>query len=447
MEDCGKGLIDIVLCKSISRFARNTVDLLSAIRRLKELGVEIRFEKENVSNMTADGELMMTLLAVFSQSENESISSNCKWGIRKRFQDGTIGAANKHILGYRYDDRLEKHVIIPEEAVIVKEMFSLYLKGLSLQTICDRLNDEGHRTTNGCLFRESSLNILLHNEIYAGNLLRQKTFTENTLTKVKVKNKGQLPQYCYEDAHEAIIDRETYALVQKEMARRTSMLNPTYCFSGKLRCGCCGMPFTRRKSRVKGKEYISWICRGKKEVGKTCGSVNFNESELMSICAGVLALPAFDEEAFLSSVWEMTVLPSGGIRFTMADGETKEWKNLRLSVYRHTATCTDAFQGKIRCSLCGSVYHRVNSAGKWVYWYCMGRKNRKKCKNHTYTDYHLRIITAHMMGTDCFDEGAFLDRVDHIEAVENGLSYYFKDGSVKTWRDYRTGGASLGKED
>ena len=116
IEDCDAGKIDIVLCKSISRFARNTVDLLSTVRHLRDIGVEVRFEKENVNSMTEEGELMLTLLAVFSQEESVSISENSKWGIRKRFQEGTVGTANKHLLGYRYDERQNKYVIIPEEA-------------------------------------------------------------------------------------------------------------------------------------------------------------------------------------------------------------------------------------------------------------------------------------------------------------------------------------------
>ena len=143
MEDCDKGMIDIILCKSISRLARNTVDLLETVRHLKDIGVEIRFEKENVSNMAADGELLMTLLAVFSQSESESISTNVKWGIRKRIKDGTIGAANKHILGYRYDDEQEKYVIIPEEANTVRLMFYMLLNGNNLDEIAATLTELG----------------------------------------------------------------------------------------------------------------------------------------------------------------------------------------------------------------------------------------------------------------------------------------------------------------
>ena len=365
---------DIVLCKSISRFARNTVDLLSTVRHLRDIGVEVRFEKENVNSMTEEGELMLTLLAVFSQEESVSISENSKWGIRKRFQEGTVGTANKHILGYRFDERQNKYVIIPEEAEIVRSIFSMYVDGLSLQTICDKLNSAGHRTTMGSLFQESSLNVLIHNEIYAGDIRRQKTFMDSPLTKVKVINRGQLPQFYYEDAHEAIIGRDAYEKVKAEMARRNAMLNPTYCFTGKITCGCCGMPFSRNTRTSKGRRYIQWVCRAKKEAGMHCGSVNFNEDTLKAICAQVLGIPAFREEDFIARVASITVEENGNLLFTMVGGGTREWENLHLSRYRHTTTVTDAFQDKVFCAACGKPYHRVKCADKWIYWYCIGKK-------------------------------------------------------------------------
>ena len=149
LSDCEKGLINIILCKSISRLARNTVDLLNIVRHLKELGIEIRFEKEGVHTLSAEGEVMITLLASFAEQESRSISDNCKWGIRKRFQKGTIGTANKHILGYQYDEQLQRYVIIPEEAESVRYMFKLFLEGYSYQQIADKLTAAGIHTIQG----------------------------------------------------------------------------------------------------------------------------------------------------------------------------------------------------------------------------------------------------------------------------------------------------------
>lgn len=140
-----QGLIDIILCKSISRFARNTVDLLNTVRHLKEIGVEVRFEKEHISSLSEDGELLLTLLASLSQEESRSISENVKWGIRKRFQSGEIGTANKHMFGYQFDEKRQQYIIIPEEAEIVRWMFQMYIDGVSLRIMADHLNKAGCR--------------------------------------------------------------------------------------------------------------------------------------------------------------------------------------------------------------------------------------------------------------------------------------------------------------
>ena len=172
--------------------------------------------------MSGDGELMPSILASFAQEESRSISENVKWGIHKRFRNGEIGAANKHILGYQYDDEKKQYVIIQEEAEVVCRMFQMYIDGLSLQAICDELNAAGHRTVKGCLFQESSLALLLKNEIYAGDLRRQKSYMEDPITKNKVKNHGEMPQYYMRDCHEAILDRETWnrAMYKRKRPRR-----------------------------------------------------------------------------------------------------------------------------------------------------------------------------------------------------------------------------------
>lgn len=436
LSDCEVGKIDIILTKSISRFARNTVDLLETVRHLKSIGVEVRFEKENINSFSEDGELMLSLLASFAQEESMSISENSKWGIRKRFQSGEIGAANKHILGYRYDDEQRKYIIIPEEAVIVRRMFDLYIEGKPLRAICDDLNGAGYRTINGCRFQEASLALLIKNEIYAGDLRRQKSYMADPIKKNKVKNRGELPQYYMEDCHEAIIDRETYAKVKAEMERRTSLLNPSYCFTKRIHCGTCGAQFTRKKGKVRGKTYVHWICRSKKETGVTCSSVNFSEEELKNICADVLDTESFDEEFFESRVKDITVLKNGDLEFHLVGGETRRWKNLHLNPPRHKVTVTDAFQGKIRCAKCGNTYHRVNSANKWVYWYCMGKKKKdSSCNNPNFTDYQLRQISAHILGLDEFDEQSFAEQIEGITVLEDGsLEYHFYEGRTEKWQ-------------
>ena len=237
LKDCEEGKIDIILTKSISRFARNTVDLLETIRHLKNLGIEVRFEKERIHSLSEDGELMLSLLASFAQEESRSISENCKWGIRKRFQSGEIGVANKRLLGYRYDEEQKKYMVVPEEAESIRWMFRMYIEGISLRKIAEKMNHAGVRSVLGNKFQEATVRQLIFNEVYAGDILRQKCYMADPIQKNKVKNQGELPQYYMAGCHEAIIDRETYAKVQAEMERRAAMQNPTYCFTGKIRCG------------------------------------------------------------------------------------------------------------------------------------------------------------------------------------------------------------------
>ncbi|MCM1530613.1 MAG: recombinase family protein [Alistipes sp.] len=427
ISDCEKGLINVILCKSISRFARNTVDLLNAVRHLKKIGVEVRFEKENINTLSSDGEVLLTLLASFAEQESRSISENCKWGIRKRFQDGTIGTANKHILGYRYDEVFDKYVIIPEEAESVRWMFQMFLDGLSYQQIADNLTAAGVHTILGNNFQEGSIRAHIVNEVYAGDIRRQKTHTPDPISKMKIKNNGELTQYLYTDCHEAIIDRETYALVQEELKRRNALMNPTYFFTGLIKCECCGNVYTRKKSKLRGKTYVHWICRSKKETGMTCSSENFQENELLKICKRVVG------EDYEDRIKSMSVDKDGNIHFTLTNGEKRVWTNLHLNPAKHPHTVTDAFLGKVICGKCSTVYHRVNAHNRWCYWKCYG-KQKHICDNVNYTDYQLRTISAYILNMSQFNEDAFTEQIQEIRVLDGGsLKFIFTDGSEKIW--------------
>ena len=436
LADCEAGKINIILTKSISRFARNTVDLLETVRHLKSLGIEVRFEKEHINSLSEDGELMLSLLASFAQEESRSISENSKWGIRRRFQSGEIGTANKHILGYQYDEEKQKYTIIPDEAETVRWIFAMYLEGRSLREIAGTLNGEGLVTVKGNAFTENSLNVMIRNEAYAGDIRRQKCFMEDPVTKNKVPNRGQLPQYYMPDCHEAVLDRGTWEKVQAEIKRRAATVNPAYPFTGKIKCGICGMNFTRGKGTARGKDYTRWFCRAKKETGMSCTSMNFSEEELKRISAQVLGMQEFDETEFEKAVRGMTVLQNGDLEFHLSGGGTKHWKNLHLNPPRHIATVTDCFQGKIRCAACGNTYHRVNGAGKWVYWYCIGKKRKNvECRNPNYTDYQLRQVSAYMMGLEEFSEAEFEKQIEEITAFPDGsLEFHFKEGRTQRWQ-------------
>ena len=239
LQDCEDGKIDIILTKSISRFARNTVDLLETVRHLKELGIEVRFEKERINSLSGDGEVMLTLLASFAQEEIISLSNNVKWGTRKRMEQG-IPNGHFRVFGYRWEG--DQLVIVPEEAAIVRRIFQNFLDGKSRLETEREFAEEGITTREGKRWVDSNIKVVLTNVTYTGNLLLQKEYIEDPLTKKRKKNRGELPQFYVEDTHEAIIDKETFDYVQAEIARRKELgafanksLNIT-CFTSKLKC-------------------------------------------------------------------------------------------------------------------------------------------------------------------------------------------------------------------
>ena len=218
IADCEAGKIDIILVKSISRFARNTVDLLKTVRHLKELGIEVRFEKENINSMSNDGELMLSILASFAQEESRSISENVKWGTRKRFEQG-IPNGRVRVFGYRWEG--DTLVIVPEEAETVKRIFTDFIGGKVPRAIAKGLNDDGITTRMGCKWSDFGIRTILNNITYTGNMLLQKVFVDDPITKHRKINRGELPRYFVENTHKAIISKDIFDKAQKEFERRS----------------------------------------------------------------------------------------------------------------------------------------------------------------------------------------------------------------------------------
>ena len=216
LSDCDNGLIDIVLCKSISRFSRNTLDLLQTIRHLKKLGVEVRFEKENISTLSEEGELLLTILASFAQEESRSISENIKWAIHKGYEKGIV--RNSVCYGYRVVNG--KFVVMEHEAQVVKSIFKWYLEGDSCYVIRNKLKEAGIKSYYGKNFTSGIISSMLRQEKYVGKALLQKYFVENHITHKIVKNRGELPMYMVENSHEGIISPEMFNAVQQEISKR-----------------------------------------------------------------------------------------------------------------------------------------------------------------------------------------------------------------------------------
>ncbi|NLV87532.1 MAG: recombinase family protein [Clostridiales bacterium] len=334
LVDCRAGKIDIVITKSISRFARNTVTLLETVRELKSLGIGVLFERENIYSLSGDGELMLTILASFAQEESLSVSENCKWRIRDRFKQGEPN--NGTIFGYRLVQG--KYYIMPEEAEIVQQIFSDYLGGMGRTAIAQKLNAQGYESRLGKPFAESSISVILRNEKYVGNMLLQKTFIADHISKKKCVNRGELPMYFIENSHEAIVDSDTFQRVQDEITRRALRYHPAqtappkYPFTGMIRCGCCGS-YYRRKHASAGSKYekIVWICNTFNSRGKSnCPeSKQIPEDILKAVTAEALGIDNFDENTFTAQMSEIKVPEAGRLIFIFKNGSTieKTWQN------------------------------------------------------------------------------------------------------------------------
>ena len=270
---CKKRKIDLILCKSISRFARNTVDTLEYVRQLKDLGIGVIFEKENINTMTMTSEFMIALYGSFAQAESESISKNVSWGVEKAFREGKVRYNYKLLYGYRKGED-GKPEIIPEEAEVIKRIYKMFLDGYSMEKIANHLNDLNIPTKTGrSEWKKAVIQNILYNEKYVGDAMLQKTYTVDCITHKSVKNNGERAKYLVSDAHEAIIDRDTYNLVQQELSRRASMrkkrdkciteqgkYSSKYALTEIMVCSECGSAYMRQVWNIHGKKCPVWRC-------------------------------------------------------------------------------------------------------------------------------------------------------------------------------------------
>ena len=284
IRQCKQGKIDIVLTKSISRFARNTVDCLNYVRALKELGIAVIFEKENMNTLEIDSEILITMLGAFAQSESESISANVRWGIRQAMKEGKATIQYKYLYGYRKGND-GKPEIIPEQADVVRKIYDLFLSGTPVRGIQEYLNTSAVPNINGePKWARSAIDSILTNEKYCGDVLLQKTYIDDCINKKVKKNTGQLPMYLVQNLHEGIISRETFDAAQAELARRSAGKSPSkknaptgrsrysskYALSDRLYCGECGTRYQRCTWRNRdGSKRIVWRCVSRVDYGNT----------------------------------------------------------------------------------------------------------------------------------------------------------------------------------
>jgi len=284
IADALAGKIDMIIIKSISRYARNTVDALDTIHKLKAKGVDIFFETENIHTMDCNSEFIVSVLASVAQKESEDISANVTWGHRKRFADGKLLMPYKSFLGYeKGEDGMPQ--IVEEEAAVVRWIYALFLEGKTIRQIAKLLMDRDVLTPKGkTVWSVTTVQSILQNEKYAGNALLQKKYTVDFLTKTVKINEGEVPMYFVENSHPAIIPQDTYDLVQSEIARRAKLgkqLTGTDSpFTGKIFCGGCGAVYGTRVWRDhKGGEKVVWQCKNRnKRAG--CAAPYLSEAQI-----------------------------------------------------------------------------------------------------------------------------------------------------------------------
>ena len=287
VQDALDGKIDLIVTKSVSRFARNTVDSLTTVRKLKEKGVEIYFEKENIWTLDSKGELLITIMSSLAQEESRSISENCTWGQRKRFADGKVTVPFKRFLGY--DRGPDGNLVLnPDEAVTVRRIYSMFLQGMSPYGIATHLTVDGIKSPGGKdKWNAGAVRSILTNEKYKGDALLQKSYTVDFLTKKKKVNEGEIPQYYVEGNHEAIISPDIFEQVQRELEHRKAdggRHSSVHLFSGKIRCGQCGEWYGSKTWHSTSKyRRVVWQCNHKYDGDEKCTTPHLTDDDIKGL--------------------------------------------------------------------------------------------------------------------------------------------------------------------
>ena len=316
LDDCRSGIIDIILVKSVTRFARNTKVFLETIRELKALDIDVYFEEEGIHLLSMEGEFMLTLFASYAQEEALSVSENMKWRIRKNFERGEMWN-KRSILGYKTVDG--KYTVEPTQAKLVKHIFDLYLAGNGLDKTAKILNEEGYRTVNGLEWNNNKVRCILTNISYTGDLLLQKTYRLDHLSKKTIINNGQKPQYHIADDHEPIVTKEEFLKVQERLRKRTPKCvskRKIHEFAGLVKCGICGGAYNHKQNKYK--EF--WQCRTFDYQGKEkCDSHKVPHIRLIEAVCSILNLEQFDEKEMRKQIKQIVAFNNHKLVFYFND--------------------------------------------------------------------------------------------------------------------------------
>jgi len=420
IADCNAGKIDLVLVKSISRFARDTVDCLHTVRKLKEKGISVRFERENIDSISEDGELLLTLLASFAQEESRSIGDNIRWGVRRRFAEG-IPNGHKPPYGYRWDGAMFR--IIQAESEIVKEIFRRYLAGESAYAIAKTLAERGITGRQGRPIEQTTVKDILSNISYTGTMALQKNYISEG--HIRKRNKGELPIYMVDGIFEPLISRDAFNKAQEIRQRRAEQSanrNPVLLpFSGMVKCGCCGGGFSRRTA---GK-YRRWGCNTKERKGSTaCDSHPIREEELMAAVRAVMEKDDFDAAELRHKVSKI-VIHGDRIDFHLVNGRIK--KTARIY---NGQRGSNPFTNKVYCASCGSKCERDTWTKGTKVWSCS--QPRTKCRLKRLPESELKEAAESLFGDGC--EGKIVQNVERIVISDDEVIFHLKEGGAYRWQ-------------
>ena len=345
IDDCEAGNIDMIITKSISRFARNTLDCLKYIRQLKDKNIPVFFEKESINTMDAKGEVLITIMASLAQQESQSLSQNVKLGLQFRYQNGKVQVNHNHFLGYTKgaDGNL---IIDPELAEVVKRIYREYLEGYSMDRIAKGLEADGILTGAGkTKWWTSTINKILRNEKYIGDALLQKTYTTDFLNKTRVKNNGIVPQYYVEGNHEAIIPKDIFLRVQEELVRRRVVKTSAngkkrsyscnHCFAQIVICGECGEIFRRIHWNNRGCKSIVWRCISRLEpTGQECHARTVNETVLENVVVQAINMLLGDKSTYQAQLQQNIAKVIRSAQQNTADGIDERLQELQKELLK-----------------------------------------------------------------------------------------------------------------
>lgn len=438
IKDALGGKIDLIITKSVSRFARNTVDTLTTVRKLKEKGVEVYFEKENIYTLDSKGELLITIMSSLAQEESRSISENVTWGQRKRFADGKVSLPYKQFLGYeKGEDGLPK--IVEKEAKVVRKIYKLFLEGKNPSGIARYLTENKIPTPAGKeVWQPSTVKSILKNEKYKGDAILQKSFTVDFLTKKKKVNEGEVPQYYVENSHPAIISSEVFDLVQQEMKKRKKVKGyktSGSCFSGKIVCGECGSFYGSKVWHSNSKyRRVIWQCNSKFKNHKKCNTPHLYEDKIKQVFVEAFnsLIENKDEilngyEEIIQALTDTSKLDNEGTRLMDELEIVAEMLKRCVEENAHTALNQEEYEERYK-----ALAERYESIKEEIEGINEKRLERS-AKKENIVEFIKELEVKESLITE-FDEGLWLGTVEKVVVnTEEKITFIFKDDMELGW--------------